>query len=44
MGTSTGDVTQEAPRADPLQPHLWPRAPVTPVIPPPHPHENTQVN
>lgn len=35
MGTSTGDVTQEAPWANPLQPHLRPQASVTLLPPPP---------
>lgn len=32
MGTSTGDVTQEAPWANPLHPHLRPTAPFTPPL------------
>lgn len=35
MGTSTGDVTQEAPWANPLHPHLRPRAPLNHPPPPP---------
>ena len=45
MATSAGDVTQEAPWAGALQPHLWPQAPVTPPPTTQHQHTHiTQVN
>lgn len=36
-GTSAGDVSQEAPRANPLHAHLRPQAPVAPLLCPPTP-------